>query len=124
MGELSPQSEFQKPKIEVKRIPWRNGAKYILYFPDEASAHQLVRDFWIRYSGGRAARNIDEGMLQPTIHTITLGPRTEPYKLSDTEMQEHHGMILAVGFNGNTQELSAKAERVLQEVLREHGLES
>ena len=43
-------TKFEKFKPVVEKIPIGQGAIYVLYFPDEVSAENLIKKFWINYT--------------------------------------------------------------------------
>ena len=119
MSEMLSQPE--KPRPIVERIPCGKGAIYVLYFPDEASAENIMKKFWEKYSAGEVTKQFEDGRLKP-LDEITYGPRTSPMHMIESEQKNHPGMAIKIVVNGNTHALSSRAEEILQEVLKEEGL--
>ena len=121
MSELLSQPELQNLKPVADRIPCGKGAIYALYFPDEASAENIMKKFWLKYSNGEMAKQFEDGNLKP-LDEITYGQRTSPMHMIESERKNHPGMAIKIVVNGNTHALSPRAEEILQEVLKEEGL--
>ena len=117
-------SQQEKVKPIIERIPLGKGAAYVLYFPDETSAENIIKKFWLKYSeysDTGVIKQLEDGRLKP-LDEITGGPRTSPMNMIESERKNHPGMAIKIVANGNTHALSPRAEEILQEVLKEEEL--